>query len=212
MIKHPRFPYQLYLVIAESSCRKGDYLHVAEEAIRGGVDIIQLREKDIGIEDYLLRARRLKEITDKHNVPLIINDNLAVAIQVEAFGIHVGRNDVSPQEIRKQWKECQSLGYSIEYLAQLESEEAVAADCFGISPIFTTPTKTDTVTEWGIEGIKQIRQLTTKPLIAIGNMNLHNVEKVADSGANCIAVVSAICAAENPQQAAFDLKNKILKG
>lgn len=211
MTEHPQFPYPLYLVISRSSCRGRDLLRVAEEAILGGVDIIQLREKDIRPADYLARARQLKRITDKYEIPLIINDNLEVAMQVEAFGIHVGRTDIAPQEIRKRWPK-RHIGYSLEYLEQLNSAEAIAADSFGISPIFTTPTKTDTVTEWGIEGIRQIRRLTTKPLIAIGNMHLHLVDQVVAAGADSLAVVSAICAAENPQKAAYDLKNKLLKG
>lgn len=211
MTKHPHFPYPLYLVISRSSCRGRDFLHVAEEAILGGVDIIQLREKDIRLADYLRQARQLKQITDKYKIPLIINDNLEVAIQVNAFGIHVGRTDIAPQEIRTRWPKGH-IGYSVEYLEQLDSAEAMAADSFGVSPIFSTPTKTDTVTEWGIEGLKQIRQLTTKPLIAIGNMHVHRVDQVIAAGADSLAVVSAICAADDPQKAAYDLKNKLLKG
>ena len=209
MSKHPLFPYQLYLVISEASCKNKNYLEVAEQAILGGVDIIQLREKDITTEAYFEKAFRLKEITDKYNVPLIINDNLEVASKINAFGIHVGNNDISPTEIRKQWKECQCLGYSIEYIEQLQNQETAVSDYLGISPVFTTTTKTDTVTEWGIDGIKKIRNLTTKPLVAIGNIKLNNSDVVIKAGANCIAIVSAICSAENSQKTAYELK-KIL--
>lgn len=205
------FPYRLYLVLSEADCKNSSYLEVAEQAIKGGVDIIQLREKNLDTQSYTAKALRLKEITDKYNIPLIINDNLETAQQVNAFGIHVGNNDIAPTEIRKVWKGCQSLGYSIEYLEQLQNKETETADCLGISPIFSTATKTDTLTEWGLEGITTIRNLTTKPLIAIGNMNLGNAEAVIKAGADCIAVVSAICSAPNTEKAAYELKNTILK-
>lgn len=208
---NPTFPYRLYLVLSEADCRNSGYLKVAEQAIKGGVDIIQLREKDLSTERYTEKALRLKEVTDKYGIPLIINDSLETAMNVNAFGIHVGNNDIAPTEIRKVWKGCQSLGYSIEFLEQLQNKETQAADCLGISPIFSTATKTDTVTQWGLDGIATIRSLTNKPLIAIGNMNQHNAEAVIKAGADCLAVVSAICAAPNPEKVAYALKNTILK-
>jgi len=207
----PAFPYRLYLVLSEADCKHGSYLEVAEQAIKGGVDIIQLREKNLDTERYTARALRLKEVTDKYGIPLIINDNLETAMRVNAFGIHVGNKDIAPTEIRKTWKGCQSLGYSIEFLEQLQNKETQAADCVGISPVFSTATKKDTVTEWGLEGIAAIRSLTRKPLIAIGNINLGNAEAVIKAGADCLAVVSAICSAANPEKAAYELKNTILK-
>lgn len=204
------FPYKLYLVISEGACKLNS-LKVVEEAILGGVDIVQLREKNLSVEDYVSRALRLKAVTDKHNIPLIINDSLDVAKRVNAFGIHVGNNDVAPTVIHETWKDCQSIGYSIEHLEQLQNKETRAADCLGISPVFSTPTKSNTITEWGLEGVKTIRPLTTKPLIAIGGMNISNVSEVIKAGADCIAVVSAICAADDPGEAAYNLKSAIMK-
>lgn len=207
---HPAFPYPLYLVISEADCQGKDILHVAEQAILGGVDIIQLREKHASTREFIEKALRLKEITEKYHIPLMINDNLRVAIAVDAFGIHVGNSDTPPTVIRDKWPYCSCLGYSIEYLDQLDNPETATADYLGISPVFVTDTKTDTVTEWGLEGIQQIRQRSDKPLIAIGHMNSQNISSVMQAGADTIAVVSAICAAANPQQAAYELKNKIL--
>lgn len=204
------FPYRLYLVISEADCRNSNYLQVAEQAIKGGVDIIQLREKNLTTEQYTAKAIRLKEITDKYNIPLIINDSLETAMSVNAFGIHVGNNDKTPSEIRNVWKGCQSLGYSIEFIEQLQNKETQTADCLGISPVFNTATKKDTIREWGLDGITAIRSLTTKPLIAIGNINGNNAEAVIKAGADCLAVVSAICSAPNPEKAAYELKNKII--
>ncbi len=207
--EHP-FPYKLYLVISEADCRGRDVLWVADEAIRGGVDLIQLREKDADNRTFLASAIRLKTVTDRHHIPLIINDNLVVAIAVNAFGIHVGQQDIRPREVRGTWPRCQLLGYSIEQADQLQSLEAATSDYLGISPVFSTGTKTDTVTEWGIAGIQRIRRITKKPLVAIGRMNRENVAEAVRAGADCIAVVSAICAANNPREAAAELKQLIL--
>lgn len=205
------FPYQLYLVISEADCRGRNFLKVAEEAILGGVDLIQLREKKASDEDFLEKGIRLKEITDKYAIPLLINDNAFVAKEINAFGIHVGNNDVQPTVLREKFFENRMIGYSVEYLEQLDNQETAVSDYLGISPVFRTDTKTDTVTEWGLEGVMKIRKRTEKPLVAIGNIHLQNAKAVINAGADCIAVVSEICGAENPQRAAFNLKNEILK-
>jgi len=206
------FPYQLYLVISEADCGGRNFLEVAEQAILGGVDIIQLREKNISTDIFLQKAQQLLEITDRYNVPLIINDNIEVAQKVNVAGVHVGNSDASPTFLRKQpIIGHKIIGYSVEFLSQLENEQTKVADYLGVSPVFKTDTKRDTVTEWGLEGIATIRQLTEKPLVAIGNMQLGNVGAVVNAGADCIAVVSAICSATNPQKVASELKNEILK-
>ncbi|WP_417558757.1 thiamine phosphate synthase [Mesoflavibacter zeaxanthinifaciens] len=205
------FPYKLYLVISQSDCKEEHFLDVAEQAIQGGVDIIQLREKSDVLDTFLNKAYQLKDLTDKYQIPLIINDNLEIARKVDATGIHVGMKDIAPTKIKNQWDKSKCIGYSLEYIEQLKTEQVIAADYLGISPVFRTTTKTDTVTEWGVEGIREIRELTKKPLIAIGNIHLNNIKSVMDAGANCIAVVSAICSAADPRKAAYELKNEILK-
>jgi thiamine-phosphate pyrophosphorylase len=206
------FPYKLYLVISEADCKGKNVIRVAGQAIKGGVDIIQLREKNASVVEFTTKTLQLKELTDQYRIPLIINDNLMVAEHVNAAGIHVGNNDLPPVDIRREWNAANKIiGYSIEYIEQLQNEQVKAADYLGISPVFGTVTKTDTVTEWGLEGITTIRQLTAKPLVAIGNMQLNNVKAVIGAGADCIAVVSAICSADNPEKAAYDLKNEMLK-
>ncbi|MBN9297385.1 MAG: thiamine phosphate synthase [Filimonas sp.] len=207
-----QFPYRLYLVISEASCPGRDFLSVAEKAVKGGVDIVQLREKTLDSKAFLHNALRLQEMLSKYHVPLIINDNVPVAMAAQAYGIHVGNNDMPPTQVRALWPECRSVGYSVEYIEQLHNEEIAAADCLGISPVFSTATKTDTVTEWGLHGIQQIRSLTAKPLVAIGNMNASNARAVIEAGADCIAVVSAICSASDPMRAAAEIRAEIEKG
>lgn len=206
------FPYSLYLVISEADCMGKNFLEVAEQAILGGVDIIQLREKKDSTEAFLQKAMQLIEVTNKYGIPLIINDNITVTEKVHSAGIHVGNSDETPQNLRKRpLLRDKMIGYSIEYLPQLDNEQIAVTDYLGISPVFRTKTKTDTVTEWGLEGISQIRQLTDKPLVAIGNIHLENARSVINAGADCLAVVSEICSAANPQKAAYELKNEIVK-
>ncbi|HBU79949.1 MAG TPA: thiamine phosphate synthase [Muricauda sp.] len=212
MKAHSLFPYRLYLVISEDACRGKDMLQVAEQAIQGGVDIIQLREKQLTEPLFLERAKQLRDITEKYGVPLIINDNPRVAALAGASGIHVGNTDTRPTVLRQRAGfEEKLIGYSIEYLKQLENVQTTVSDYLAISPVFSTNTKTDTVTEWGLEGISKIRQLTTKPLVAIGNIHVNNTKAVFRAGADCIAVVSAICGADDPMKAAYQLKNTIEK-
>jgi thiamine-phosphate pyrophosphorylase len=203
------FPYKLYLVISEDACKGRSLYDVAEMAVRGGVDIVQLREKFDNTEAFLQKAISLQEVLSKYNVPLIINDNLEVARRSHAYGIHVGNSDLPPTVIRGTWPECQCLGYSIEYLKQLVNKETHTSDYLGISPIFDTLTKQDTVTQWGLAGLRQIRGITDKPLVAIGNMNAQNAYDVIKAGADCLAVVSAICAAADPEKAASEIRNNI---
>jgi len=206
-----QFAHRLYLVVSEDACQGRDIVWVVEEAVKGGVDIVQLREKCKAPAAFTVIAARLKGMLDTYNVPLIINDNLNVAMSCKASGIHVGNSDMPPGAIRNAWPGCGLLGYSIEYEWQLFGEQAGYADYLGISPVFKTATKTNTVTQWGIEGVAKIRSLTGKPLVAIGNMNAGNTYDVIKAGADCIAVVSAICGAENPARAAACLKNEIEK-
>lgn len=206
------FPYSLYLVISEADCKGKNFLEVAEQAILGGVDIIQLREKNDSPEVFLQKAMKLIEITDKYDIPLIINDNITVAEKVNSAGIHVGNSDATPQDLRKRpLISNKIIGYSIEYLDQLNNEQTAVSDYLGISPVFKTNTKTDTLVEWGLEGVTHIRQLTEKPLVAIGNIQLGNAKAVINAGADCLAVVSAICGATDPEKAAYELKNEIVK-
>lgn len=205
------FPYRLYLVISEESCKGRKFTDVAEQAISGGVDIVQLREKNAAPTAFLEKALRLQEVLSKKSIPLIINDNLEVARQANAFGIHVGVNDISPTRIKSVWEKVQCIGYSIEHLEQLQNQDALVSDYLGISPVFGTATKTDTITEWKLEGIRKIRALSHKPLVAIGNMNCNNAYGAIKAGADCIAVVSAICQADDPMKAAWAIREQIEK-
>ena len=205
------FNYKLYLVTDRAACGNRKLEDVVVEAVKGGVDLVQIREKHLSEKEFLDKAIRLKEMLDRYDIPLIVNDNLAVAIESKAAGIHLGNNDISPAKIHVNWPDCGILGFSLEYEEQLRSPNAELADYLALSPIFSTPTKTDTVTEWGLAGITKIRALTPQPLVAIGSINANNAASIIKAGADCLAVVSAICAAPDPAKAAEKLRNEIEK-
>lgn len=205
------FPYRLYLVTNEPACLGRNLTEVVEAAVKGGVDLVQIREKNLPQKAFLQKTLQLKEMLDRYGVPLIVNDNLQVATQSKAAGIHVGNNDITPAAILAQWSDCGILGYSLEYADHLQSTHATLADYLALSPVFSTPTKKDTVTEWGLEGISSIRALTDKPLVAIGRVSEANAADIIKAGADCLAVVSAICGAPDPARAAEKIRNEIEK-
>lgn len=211
-MEHKIKPFRLNLVTDESSCRGRDLLWVVEEAVKGGVDIVQLREKKLPYEKFLDRAMRFKEMLHRYDIPLIINDNLQIAMSVNAEGIHVGASDISPIEISNLWPDCKILGYSIEREDQLNEANSNVADYLAVSPVFNTPTKRDTVCQWGLPGVTTIRNATGKYLFAIGGINMQNAGAVIAAGAQCLSVINAICAADSPGNAAEQLRCEIFKG
>lgn len=207
----PPFDFRLYLVTNQQACLGRDMFTVVAAAVEGGVDLVQIREKHLPEKDFLYKALKLKEVLDRYHVPLIVNDNLTVAMQTDAAGIHVGNNDITPSSIKSAWPACKILGYSLESADQLYTNNAAAADYLALSPVFATSTKQDTITEWGLDGLKYIRSRTKKTLVAIGNINASNAAEVVRSGADCLSVVSAICSASDPAKAAAAIRNEIEK-
>jgi thiamine-phosphate pyrophosphorylase len=206
------FPYRLYLVTDEALCLGRDFFWVVEEAIKGGVDLVQLREKNLGMEAFIQKAIRLKEICEKYRVPLIINDSVSVAQAVNADGLHIGQNDSSIFSAKKILGIDYPIGLSLEKKEELYQAQAKEAWYFGISPIYSTPTKTDTFFEWGLQGLADMRRSTDKKLIAIGRVKESNAAEIISHGANCLAVVSGICSASAPAKAAEALRIEIEKG
>ncbi|WP_143959218.1 thiamine phosphate synthase [Litoribacter populi] len=205
------FPYHLYLVTDERACLGRDFFWVVEEALKGGVDIIQLREKELSTPEFIEKALRLNEICSKYEVPLIVNDNVEVAKAAKATGLHIGQKDEEMQQVKKILGSDFPVGLSLENESELTKAGSQFAWYFGVSPIFTTPTKEDTYTEWGLEGLSRLHQLTSKPLVAIGNIKISNAEMVMRAGADCLAVVSGICSAKSPGKAAEEFKKEIEK-
>lgn len=191
----------LHLVTDSKLCGARGVLAVVEAAVRGGARVVQLREKTLATRAFVERARALKALLSRFGVPLIINDRLDVALACGADGLHVGQDDLSPEDVRR-WLPHALVGLSIERVEQLAAAERLSVDYYGASPVFATATKADAAPALGLEGLRALRARCTRPLVAIGGINEHNAAHVIAAGADALAVVSALCAAPDPEAAA----------
>jgi len=199
----------VYLVTDRGLCRNRTLADVVLQAVQGGVAYVQLREKDISTRLFVEEAIAIKKILKPHSVPLIINDRIDVALACDAEGVHIGQDDMPYTIARKLMGTKAIIGLSVEDWKDVEECQKLDVDYIGVSPIFTTPTKTDTKGAWGLDGLAKIKTFSRHPLVAIGGISEANATDVIAAGADCIAVVSAICAASDPAAAALNLKNII---
>jgi thiamine-phosphate pyrophosphorylase len=201
----------IYLVTDRGLCGGRSLEEVVGAALRGGVAYVQLREKNLSTRMFVEEARVVKQLLASRGVPLIINDRLDVALACEADGVHIGQDDMPYETARRLLGPKAIIGLSVETWADVEAAQKLDVDYLGVSPVFATPTKTDTREPWGLDGLRQIQAANRHPLVAIGGINAANAKAVAEAGAPCLAVVSAICSADDPAAAAATLK-KILDG
>lgn len=200
---------KLYLVTDEAACRGRDFFWVVEEAVKGGVSMVQLREKTMGTRAFLDRAKRLKDLLLPYNVPLIINDRVDVALGADADGVHVGQSDMPFSMVKELLSPGKIIGVSAEKEEDVTEANEWDVSYLAVSPLFSTPSKTDTLEPWGMEGLKWVRNNSRHPLVVIGGVNESNALEAIQNGAQGIAVISAICSAESPREAAMRLRNCI---
>lgn len=201
----------LYLVTDRTLARGRSTIEIVAAAVRGGVTCVQLREKHASTREFIQEARAVKTLLDSQQtkIPLIINDRLDVALAVGADGVHLGQRDMPLADARRLVGKTMIIGISAESVDDARAAAAEDADYLGISPVYATPTKTDTAPPLGLDGIRAIRAAVSLPLVGIGGINLANVAPVIRAGANGVAVVSAIVSAACPTTAAADLKQQI---
>ena len=195
--------HALCLVTDSALCGPRSIEAVVDAAVRGGVGLVQLREKTLDSRDFLARARALKALLSGTGVPLLINDRLDIALLSGADGVHVGQRDVSVDDVRR-WMPDALVGLSIESVDQFARLPA-DVDYLGVGPIHATPTKADAAPALGLAGLAAVRARTGLPLVAIGGIHAGNAAEVLRHGADGLAVVSALCAAADPQAAAAEL-------
>ncbi|MDD2772199.1 MAG: thiamine phosphate synthase [Elusimicrobiales bacterium] len=204
--------YSLYLVADARYCLHHPIEKVVEQSVAAGVGIVQLRDKSLCDRDFMRLASRLQHILSKFDIPLIVNDRVAVAFAVAADGVHLGRNDMPPEHARRILGPKAIIGLSVETVEQAEKAALSCADYLAASPVFATPTKTDAPKPVGLEGLARMKTAAGgKPLAAIGGINRSNAAEALRHGADSLAVVSAICSAQDPAAAAADLR-KIISG
>jgi thiamine-phosphate pyrophosphorylase len=199
----------LYLVTDRELCDGRDLKTIILQAVKGGVSCVQLREKNASTRFFVEEAREVKRLLTPFRIPLIINDRIDVALAVEADGIHIGQEDMPYDIARRLMGPKATIGLSVEKWEDVELAEALDVDYLGVSPIFETPTKTNTKGMWGLEGLARIRAYSRHPLVAIGGLNATNAKEVILAGADSIAVVSAICSAQEPLLASQTLHTLI---
>ena len=202
--------YSVYLVTDRDLLKGRKLTEVIEEAILGGTSIVQLREKYASSLEFYEVAKEVKKITDKYNVPLIINDRIDIALAIDASGVHLGQSDIPCSIARKILPKGKIIGVSAHNLKEAEKALKDGADYLGCGAVFNTSTKKD-VTTLSYEGLKEITDNINIPIVAIGGINENNIITLKGSGINGVAVVSSIIGKENVKGASEKLKELVKK-
>lgn len=203
------FDLSLYLVTDRSLSLGRSLEYIVEEAVKGGVTMVQLREKTCSSREFYDLAVKLKNCLKPYKTPLIINDRLDIALACDAEGLHIGQGDIPYEVARKLFGKNKIIGLSVENVQDAIDANKLDVDYIGISPVFSTPTKTDTAQALGLEGVEEITQISRHPSVGIGGINKSNTQDIIYAGANGISVVSAIMSAPDPRFAAIELSRII---
>lgn len=180
---------------------------MVEDALKGGVTMVQLREKNLAEDEFTSEAMMIKELCHRYNVPLIINDNVNVALKSGADGVHVGIEDEPVAEIRSRVGRDFIIGATAKTVEQAQAAEKAGADYLGVGAVFSSPTKKNAI-RITIEKLRDICASVSIPAVAIGGIGLDNVMELKGGGMSGIAVVSAIFSAHDIESAAAELKKK----
>ena len=208
---HPS-SWDVYLVTDRSFSRGRSTLEIVQAAVRGGVSVVQLREKELCTRDFFLEATRIRKFLRSVEVPLIINDRIDIALAVDADGVHLGQEDMPIKTARKILGPDRIIGLSVNEPREINEETFEFADYLAISPVFSTATKPDITQPWGLEGLRRARGLTDLPLVAIGSMTIEIAKEVVLAGADSLAVVTAIVSADDPAEATRTLVKGVKEG
>lgn len=184
---------------------------IIKQAIEGGVGTVQLREKDLCTRDLYSLAKEIREITEKKNIRLIINDRVDIAIAVDADGVHLGWQSLDIGLVRRLIGQDKIIGFSAHSLREAERAENSGADYVTISPIFDTVNKDYIIKPLGVDEIGKIKEQINIPVIALGGINENNVNEVLKNGADGIAVISAILLSDNPKQTVTRIRGEMKK-
>lgn len=179
-----------------------------EDALEGGATMVQLREKNLDVDAFTAEACQVKEICHRHQAPLIVNDNVEVALRSGADGVHVGIEDTPVAQIRKKAGEDFIIGATAKTVGQAQAAEAAGADYLGVGAVFPSPTKKNAI-RITIEDLKKICSSVSIPVVAIGGVGFENMGELKGGGMDGVAVVSAIFGAEDIRKATRELKKKV---
>lgn len=204
----------LYGVTDRGSLHGKTLLQQVEESLKGGVTLVQLREKHLSFQEFLEEAKEMKELCHKYGVPLLINDNVEICIESGADGVHVGQKDMEAGAVREKLGKDKIIGVSARTVEQAMAAQNAGADYLGVGAVFSTSTKED-AKPLDHEILKAITKAVDIPVVAIGGISSENVLELKGTGIDGVAVVSAIYGKENPKEAAENLKalvSEVVKG
>ena len=204
-----RVDWKLCLVADVEAAGGKSIISAIEQAIEGGVSLVQLRAKKLKNHEFFELGLKVRETTKKKSIPLIINDRVDIALSCNADGVHLGQEDLSVSHARKILGRKKLIGVSVNTKKEAEEAEERGADYLGVGPIYFTQTKKDIKAPLGAEGLREIRKRVRIPILAIGGINAGNAREIIEAGAAGIAVVSAILSAENIIKAARKLNEAI---
>ena len=198
----------LYAVTDRSWVGEKTLYEQVEEALKGGATFVQLREKNIDDDTFLLEAIEIQKICKKYNVPFVINDNVEIARKMNADGVHVGQSDMEASNVRALLGKDKILGVSAQTVEQAILAEQRGADYLGVGAVFPTGSKDDAV-DVSYETLKAIHDEVGIPMVAIGGIQLNNLNQLSGSGIDGVAVISAIIAKENIKEAAKNMREQV---
>ncbi|MBI5188854.1 MAG: thiamine phosphate synthase [Nitrospirae bacterium] len=185
------------LITLNSELRTPNLLVAIEEALKGGLKAVQLREKDLGTRDLLDMAYRMRELTKKYDAKLFINDRVDIALAVEGDGVHLGQKSIPAHAAKKIVQDKLMIGVSTHSLDEAVKAEKDGADFITIGPIYQTPSKLKYGEPIGIDVLKKVKSKVSIPLFAIGGIKLNKVKEIMNAGADGVALISAILSVEN---------------
>ena len=200
-----KFDLGLYFITDSTGYDEAEFLLRTEEALKGGVTFLQLREKDKSTREYVQLAEKVHTLTRRYGVPLIIDDRLDVAMAIDAEGVHLGQSDLPVQIARKIWGDNKIIGATAKTVEQAKEAYEQGADYLGVGAIFPTTTKVKTILT-STDMLHDICKAVPIPANAIGGLNKENIEVLKGIPIAGICVVSAIMKAESPKQAAIELR------
>ena len=204
------FDTTLYFITDSTSFSEEEFLCRVEKALKGGVTLVQLREKNKTTREYIALAEKVHGLTRKYNVPLIIDDRIDVAMAVDAEGVHLGQSDMPVDTARRILGEDKIIGATAKTVPQALEAYRNGADNLGVGAIYPTTTKVKTVLT-SVDTLKEIVKAVPIPVNAIGGLNKNNMSVLKGSGIAGVCVVSAIMKADDPQKAAEEIKEKFSK-
>ncbi len=184
---------RLYVITDRTWLNGRDLADLVEESIQAGATFIQLREKNLSFPDFVKTAVEIKAVTDRYGIPFIINDNVEAALEADADGVHLGQGDEGIQTVREKLGSHKIIGLSAHTVEEAIKAEEMGADYIGVGTVFNTSTKSD-ATPVSFDTLKSICSRVRIPVVAIGGINKNNILKLSGSGADGVAVISAIFA------------------